>query len=426
MYLIINGTVIDPASGLNARRDVLIDGDTVQKISEEISVPEAECVILDAAGCIVCPGLIDTHSHFRDPGFTWKEDIHTGCLAAAAGGYTSVLMMANTKPSIDCVEVLSDVLTRGRQEKIRVYSAANVTKGMRGQEMTDMEALADAGALVFTDDGVPVMRAEILEEALRRAGRLNRPVSLHEEDPEYIRQNGIHGGGRAAACLGIGGSPREAEITMISRDVDIAARIGGKLVIQHISTAEGVDLIRKAQKINPQIQAEATPHHFSLTEEAILRTGSLAKVNPPIRTEEDRQAIIEGMRDGTIRFIATDHAPHSDEEKAASPLWKAPSGMIGLETALSLAIDRLVNPGYLSMSDMLAMLTCNPAGYYGLPGGELCEGGPADITVFDPARTWTVSHEGASRSHNSPFIGEMLPGVVQWTICGGRIAYRHP
>lgn len=423
MLLIVNGTVIDPKSQLNARQDVLLGDDgRIAQIGERILPPDG-CRILDASGCIVCPGLIDTHSHFRDPGFPWKEDIHTGCLSAAAGGYTSVLMMANTKPPIDCTEVLGDVLTRGAREAIHVYSGANVTKGMAGRELVDMEALAASGATVFTDDGVPVLRGELLEEALIRASRLNRPVSLHEEDPQYIHQNGIHGGGAAAAYLGIGGSPREAEIAMIRRDVEIAVRTGGRLVIQHISTAEGVELVRQAQKHNPLIQAEATPHHFSLTEEAVIRTGSLAKVNPPIRTEEDRLAIIEGMRDGTIRFIATDHAPHSDEEKSAEPLWKAPSGMIGLETALSLAIDRLVHPGYLTMSGMLAMLTCHPAAYYGLPGGELAEGGPADVTVFHPGETWTVGRDFASRSHNSPFIGETLPGVVRWTICGGSIVY---
>lgn len=423
MIFIQHGTVMDPKSHLNAQRDVLIgDNGIISGIGERISPPDG-CRILDADGCIVCPGLIDTHSHFRDPGFLWKEDIHTGCLAAAAGGYTTVLMMANTKPPIDCTEVLSDVLTRGAKEAIHVYSGVNVTKGMSGRELTDMEALAEAGAAVFTDDGVPILREELLEEALLRAAALNLPVSLHEEDPRYISQNGIHGGGRAAASFGIGGSPREAEISMIRRDTALAARTGGKLVIQHISTAEGVDLVRQARKINPLIQAEATPHHFSLTEEAVLRTGSLAKVNPPIRTEEDRLAIIEGMQDGTIRFIATDHAPHSDKEKAAEPIWKAPSGMIGLETALSLAIDRLVNPGYLSMSDMLALLTCNPAEYYGLPGGELTVGGPADIAVFHPGKTWTVSRHFASKSHNSPFIGETLPGVVRWTICAGRVVY---
>ena len=423
MILIQNGMVMDPKSQFHAQRDMLIKDDgTISQIKARIAPPDG-CRILDADGCIVCPGLIDTHSHFRDPGFLWKEDIHTGCLAAAAGGYTSVLMMANTKPPIDCAEVLTDVLARGAREAIHVYSGANVTKGMSGRELVDMETLAEAGATVFTDDGVPVLREELLQEALLRAAKLNRPISLHEEDPQYIAQNGIHGGGKAAAHFGIEGSPREAEISMIRRDTALAARIGGKLVIQHISTAEGVDLVRQARKINPLIQAEATPHHFSLTEEAVIRTGSLAKVNPPIRTEEDRLAIIEGMRDGTIRFIATDHAPHSAQEKAAEPIWKAPSGMIGLETALSLAIDRLVNPGYLGMMDMLAMLTCNPAEYYGLPGGELTVGGPADITIFHPAQTWTVGRNWASKSGNSPFIGETLPGVVRWTICAGRPVY---
>lgn len=421
MLLIKNGRVVDPKSGLDARRDVLVAEDKVTQIREQIAPPE-ECEVIDAAGCIVCPGLIDTHSHFRDPGFPWKEDIHTGCAAAMAGGYTCVIMMANTNPTIDCPDVLSDVLTRGAQEPIHVFSAVNVTKGMRGRELTNIETLAAAGAKVLTDDGMPILREDILAEAMQRASALGLPVSLHEEDPAYISENGIHAG-EAAAALGIGGADREAEIVMIRRDVDLAAKLGTRLVIQHISTAEGVDLVRRARRCNPLIQAEATPHHFSLTEEAILRTGSAAKVNPPIRTEEDRLAIIRGMQDGTIRFLATDHAPHSEEEKAVTPLWKAPSGMIGLETALSLAIRELVRPGYLSMSGMLAMLTCNPADYYHLPGGELREGGPADITIFSPDEEWVVGRHFASRSSNSPFIGETMPGVVKRTICGGKTVY---
>lgn len=444
MLIIHNGLVIDPKSHLEDIRDLFIDEGKIVRIAvpqntaadHQTARPSAErnslspesparkeITAIDATGCIVCPGLIDTHSHFRDPGFTWKEDLHTGSLAAAKGGYTSVILMANTNPTVDSPETLKDILARGSREKIHLYSGANVTKGMQGTELTDMKALADAGARVFTDDGKPVLSEELFREALKTAAELGIPVSLHEENPQYIKENGINGGGTAACRLGIEGSFREAEISMVRRDTAIAEKLPVHLLIQHISTKEGVDLVRKAKKVNPFIWAEATPHHFSLTEDAILRKGSLAKVNPPLRTEEDRLAIIEGLRDGTIDIIATDHAPHSDEEKAAVPLWKAPSGMIGLETALSLSIRELVNPGFLTMSQMLAKLTCNPAIYYRLPAGELREGGPADITIFDPDASWTVPQAGASKSHNSPFIGETLPGVVRWTIANGRSVY---
>jgi dihydroorotase len=234
---------------------------------------------------------------------------------------------------------------------------------MKGKKTVDFDALASTGAIGFTDDGVPIMEASVLEEALLAAKRLDLPVSLHEEDKTLISQNGINGGGAAAQALGLIGSPREAEITLIQRDVELAVKTGAPLCIQHISTAEGVDLVRKARRQNPRIHAEATPHHFSLTEEAILRCGTLAKVNPPLRTEADRLAIIEGLRDGTIDLIANDHAPHADHEKAQNDFTKAPSGMIGLETAFSLVLKNLVEPGFLTMQQFLACLPCGPADF---------------------------------------------------------------
>lgn len=433
MLLVQNGTVLDPSSHLQEKLDLLIGDDgTILDLFPQGTAP-ADCLPdgpnkdghrIDAAGCIVAPGLVDTHSHFRDPGFTWKEDLHTGSLSAAAGGYTSIILMANTNPPVDSAETLTDILSRGKKEAVHLYSAANVTKKMAGEEVNDLAALAGAGALVFTDDGKPILKEEVFREALLRAKALNIPVSLHEEDPRFIQENGINAGGPAARALGIQGSDRQAEISMVRRDTDIAVTLGARLLIQHISTKEGVELVRRAQKQNPGIHAEATPQHFSLTEEAVLSAGSLAKVNPPLRTEEDRLAIIQGLQDGTIDIIATDHAPHSREEKAAEPLWKAPSGMIGLETALSLAIQNLVEPGYLSMLDMLALLTCNPARYYGLPAGTLAKGAPADIVIFDPKAHWTVTDSFASKSSNSPFIGRELPGVVRYTIASGSVIYR--
>ena len=433
MLLIKNIFLYDPASGVEKKTDILIEDGRFAKIEDNISPEEcprtgrqdgedSPLQVIDGAGLCAAPGLIDTHAHFRDPGFLWKEDLHTGSLAAARGGYTSIILMANTNPPVDSVPVLEDILERGKKEKIHLYSCANVTVRMSGKETVDFDALAQAGAAGFTDDGVPIMQAEILEQALQAAVRLDLPVSLHEEDKTLISENGINGGGAAAQALGLKGSPREAEITLIRRDLDLAVKAMAPLCIQHISTREGVDLVREARKKNPRIHAEATPHHFTLTEDAVIKKGTLAKVNPPLRTADDRAAIIEGLKDGTLDLIATDHAPHSDEEKAKS-FTSAPSGMIGLETAFSLGLRELVQPGHLTMIQFLACLTCNPADFYHLPAGRVLEGAPADLVIFDPEASRTVQKPFASRSSNSPFLGEVLPGVIRCTICGGKIVY---
>ena len=292
---------------------------------------------------------------------------------------------------------------------------------MQGRELTDMETLSRLGAAGFTDDGIPLLDEELLRSALQCAARLQRPVSLHEENPALIRNNGVNAG-RAAAHFGIGGSPREAEISMVERDLRIAVTQEADLSIQHISTREAVELVRQAKRLSSHIYAEATPHHFTLTQEAVIRHGTLAKMNPPLREEEDRLAIIEGLRDGTIDMIATDHAPHSTEEKA-KPLTEAPSGIIGLETALSLGIRELVRKGYLSMSELVRKMSYAPAQLYRLDAGYVAEGGPADLVVLDPDGQWMVDGF-ASRAVNSPFIGETMPGVISYTICQGKIVYR--
>ena len=422
MLMIRNSYLIDPASGTEGKRDILIDNGRVVKIERNL-LPPAGASVIDAGGMIACPGLIDTHSHFRDPGFTYKEDLSTGAESAVKGGYTTIILMANTKPPVDSVPVLQDILERGRRLPVRLYSCANVTKGMAGKELADLAALADSGAAGFTDDGLPIMDSAVLRSALEIAKALNLPVSLHEEDKSLISENGVNGGGKAAAFLGLAGSPREAEYTLIARDVQIAAELDAPLCVQHISTAEGVDYVRRARRGHPSIHAEATPHHFSLTEDAVIARGTLAKVNPPLRTEEDRMAIIRGLQDGTIDIIATDHAPHATAEKE-KPFVQAPSGMIGLETALSLAVKNLVQPGHLTMMQMLACLTCNPADFYHLEAGRLEPGAPADLTIFDPDEEWIVPSEFASKSCNSPFIGDKLPGVVHYTIVGGDVVYR--
>ena len=423
MLYLKNGYLIDPASGTEGYRDILIkDGKIAGILPQGTDSGKKENLeAIDLKGQYIIPGLVDVHVHFRDPGFTYKEDICSGAEAAARGGFTSVVLMANTKPAVDNAETLSYVLEKGRETGIHVYTCANVTKGMQGRELTDMETLSRLGAAGFTDDGIPLLDEELLRSALQCAARLQRPVSLHEENPALIRNNGVNAG-RAAAHFGIGGSPREAEISMVERDLRIAVTQEADLSIQHISTREAVELVRQAKRLSSHIYAEATPHHFTLTQEAVIRHGTLAKMNPPLREEEDRLAIIEGLRDGTIDMIATDHAPPSTEEKA-KPLTEAPSGIIGLETALSLGIRELVRKGYLSMSELVRKMSYAPAQLYRLDAGYVAEGGPADLVVLDPDGQWVVDGF-ASRAVNSPFIGETMPGVISYTICQGKIVYR--
>lgn len=431
MLILKNGYMTDPASGIEGYRDILIDTDSgkiVKIVSRGTLAEERKSAVcddsveeIDLNGQIVAPGLVDVHVHFRDPGFTHKEDIHTGAAAAAKGGFTSVVLMANTKPAADNAETLAYVRNKGKETGIHVYTCANVTKGLLGKELTDMEALSEQGAAGFTDDGIPLMDERLLREALQRAAKCGKPVSLHEENPSLIKNNGVNAE-KAAAYYGIGGSPREAEISMVERDLRIAVEEDADLSIQHISTKEAVELVRQAKKKSSHIFAEAAPHHFTLTEDAVIKHGTLAKMNPPLRREEDRLAVIEGLRDGTIDMIATDHAPHSAEEKA-KPLTEAPSGIIGLETALSLGIRELVDKEYLSMMELIGKMSLAPAKLYHLDAGYLKEGGPADLVVFDPKREWVVQ-DFASKSANSPFVGETMPGVVSHTICGGKIVYR--
>lgn len=417
MLLIKDGYLIDPKSGREGKYDLLIEGDKITKIAENIP-PEANCRVIDAQGLLVAPGLVDVHVHFREPGFTQKEDILTGAAAAAKGGFTSVVMMANTNPTIDREEILCQVLEKGAQTGIHVYSCANVTKGMQGKELVPMKALAQAGAAGFTDDGVPLMDEELVRQAMLEAARLDMPLSFHEENPGLISNNGVNRG-KASAYFGIGGSPREAEISLVERDLKLALETNACVNIQHISTREAVELVRQAKRTGSNIHAEATPHHFTLTQEAVLEYGTLAKMNPPLREEEDRQAIIRGLVDGTIDIIATDHAPHTAEEKA-KPITEAPSGIIGLETALALGITHLVEEGYLTMKQLLALMSLNPAGMYHLEAGYLAENGPADVILIDTAAE-VIPGDYASKSANTPFTGWKLRGKVHTAICAGKI-----
>ena len=341
--IIKNGLLIDPVKEMTYVADLRISDGKIAEIAENLEACEGE-EIIDASGKCVAPGLIDGHVHFRDPGFTYKEDIHTGALSAAAGGFTTVICMANTKPVVDNVEILKYVLDTGKNEKINVLQAGAVSVGFKGEEMTNFEELLANGATGLTDDGIPLKDENFVRRAMEKAKELDVVLSFHEEDPAFITNNGVNRG-KASEFFGIGGSPEEAEISLVKRDCELAKEIGAKINVQHISSGKAVDLVRQAKAAGANVYAEATPHHFTLTEEACIKHGTLAKMNPPLRTEEDRLAIIKGLQDGTIDMIATDHAPHSAEEKA-KPITDAPSGIIGLETSLALGITSLVKPGH--------------------------------------------------------------------------------
>lgn len=421
MLLIKNGYVIYPQNNLEGKMDILVENGKIKEIASVINQENNTCNIIDAAGYIVSSGLVDVHVHFRDPGFTYKEDIFSGAQAALRGGFTSVVLMANTKPAVDNEETLKYIMEKGRQTSLKVYTCAAVTKGLAGKELVEIKALRQSGAAGFTDDGIPIIDTALLDQAMRLVAECGVPISLHEENPALITNNGINRG-KASAHFGIGGSPREAEYSLIARDLEIALKTGVILNIQHISTKEGVALIREAKKRGKNIHAEATPHHFSLTEEAAITYGTLAKMNPPLREEEDRRAIIEGLRDGTIDIIATDHAPHSKEEKER-PLTEAPSGIIGLETALPLALTNLVGKEGFSIGDIITLMSCNPAKLYGLKAGTLSVGSAADIVIFDATQVRKAGNY-VSKSQNSPFTGMDLTGVVKYTIVNGEIVYQ--
>ncbi len=418
--LLKNGFLVNPRTGTEQTTDIRITNGLISELGAGLAPLENEQV-LDLNGLTAAPGLIDTHIHFRDPGLTYKEDLHTGALAAAKGGVTSVICMANTKPTVDSVETLKDVLTRGQKEKIHIYQTAAVSQGLKGEVMNDFDALKAAGACGFTDDGIPLLDADFCSRAMEKAAELNMPISLHEEDKSFITNNGINAG-EVSKKLGIKGSPSIAEEVMVARDCMLALHTKAPVVIQHISSGNSVALVRLAKQLGADIHAEATPHHFTLTEDAILTYGTLAKMNPPLRTEKDRLAIIEGLKDGTIDLIATDHAPHSEEEKN-KPLTEAPSGITGLETSLGLGITNLVRTGHLTLMELLEKMTWNPAALYHLPSGSIEKGAPADLVIFDPDEKWTAD-TFLSKSSNTPFKGAELYGKIHYTICRGEVVYK--
>ncbi|EHJ57114.1 dihydroorotase [Streptococcus urinalis FB127-CNA-2] len=421
MLLIKNGRVIDPKTNYDQVCDILVNNDRIIKIAETIEEQTSE--VIDANGLIVAPGLIDVHVHFREPGQTHKEDIHTGALAAAAGGFTSVVMMANTNPVISTPNVLEEVLESAKKEKIKIKTVASVTQNFDGKNVTDFENLLNKGAVGFSDDGIPLRDAGVLKEALLEAKKYNALISLHEEDPSL---NGILGINEdiAKSHFHFCGASGVAEYSMIARDVMIAYDCQSKLHIQHLSKAESVKVVSFAQSLGAKVTAEVSPQHFSKTQDLLLTAGNNAKMNPPLRLESDRKAVIEGLKSGVISVIATDHAPHHQDEKNKKDIKKVPSGMTGLETSLSLGLTNLVETKQLSLMELLEKMTINPANLYGFDCGYIRENGPADLVIFSDKEKRVITKNFNSKASNSPFIGEELSGVIKYTICNGKIVYK--
>lgn len=419
MILIKNGRLVNPATNTDEVMDVAIENGKILKVGKGIEENGFEKVI-DATGKIVAPGLIDVHVHFRDPGFEHKEDLLTGSASAAKGGFTTVVCMANTKPVVDSVEVLNYVQNKAELVPINIVQAAAITKGFLGKELVDMKTLKEAGALGFTDDGLPINDTALVMKAMEMAKELDVPLSFHEEDPSLIGNPGVNAG-EVAKELGLVGAPNVAEDVMVARDCMMAMKTGAKVDIQHISSGNSVDMVRFAKQHGARVYAEASPHHFTLTEDAVREHKTFAKMNPPLRTAWDRDKIIEGLKDNTIEIIATDHAPHTTEEKTGE-FQNCPSGIIGLETSLALGIMSLVNAGHLTYLQLMEKMSVKPAELYNLDTANIAEGKPADIVIFDPNEKW-IAGDYASKAENTPFTGMEMIGKVKYTICNGRIAY---
>ncbi|WP_010272855.1 dihydroorotase [Paenibacillus senegalensis] len=422
--LIKGGELINPAGGYHQIADLLMEDGKIVRIGHLPEEIQAADHVIDAAGLLVVPGLIDIHVHFREPGYPDKETIASGSLAAAAGGFTSVVCMPNTKPAIDTAETLTSVLEEGRKSAVvHVYSSAAITRGIQGEQLTDMEALFHAGAVTFTDDGRTVVDSSIIYEAFVTAARLGVPISSHCEDHRLVTAGAINRG-EISRRLGDPGISPLGEELMIARDLLLAEETGARLHIQHVSTARGVQLIREAKRRGVHVTAEGAPHHFSITDEKVLEFGALAKVNPPLRTAQDVEAVASGLADGTLDVIATDHAPHTAAEKRL-PLAQAPFGMVGLETCVGLTFTHLVHTGKLSVDAAVAKLTIEPAQIMSLPGGTLSEGANADVTLIDPNKEWVVEPEAFhSKSTNCPFAGMKLRGKAVATFVSGQCVYK--
>ncbi len=420
--LIKNGRIIDPASGTDAVMDVLVEGSAIVEISENISAGGAK--VIDADGLVVAPGFVDMHTHLREPGFEHKETIETGSRAGIMGGYCALAPMANTNPIGDCVHVIDYVSARADESAwTHIYPVAAVTLGLEGKDLVQIGDLKEAGVVALSDDGRPIEDEEALAVALECAGMYDLPIISHCEDPA-LTAGGCMSEGATSAALGLRGIPAAAEETMVARDIEILRRAGGRLHIAHVSCAGSVESIRAAKRDGISVTAETAPHYFTLTDEAVQKFGVNAKMNPPLRMVADVEAIKEGLRDGTIDAIATDHAPHTESEKAVG-VADAPFGIVGLETALALALTELVETGALTLSDAIAKLTLEPARILGLPMGRLEAGARADITIFDPAAEVIVdASRFESKGRNTPFDGRRLKGKIRHVIVAGQMKLR--
>ena len=419
--IIKGGRVLDPVSKRDEVLDIKIEDGKIIKIAKDIEASSDKEEVIDASEKVVVPGLIDVHVHFRDPGQTQKEDLVTGSQAAIAGGFTSVVQMANTSPKIDSKEKIIEHYKKARDLPLKVFTVSALTKNFGDLELVDMEENFKRGAVAFTDDGIPNRNSELILEAMNRAKELNVLISFHEEDPDLIGQNGINHS-EVSEKLGIYGSPNIAETSFIARDVAIAIYTGAKISIQHISTGLGVDLVKFGKEMGGNIYAEVTPHHIALNDSAVLEYGSLAKMNPPLRSEEDRLRIIKGIKEGTIEIIATDHAPHTAEEKSKE-ITKAPSGIIGLETSFSICYENLVLTEEISLMKLIELMSTNPARIYGLEGGEISEGKIADLAIIDLDSEYKID-KYKSKSSNTPFKDKTLRGEVLYTISEGILVYK--
>ena len=423
--LIRGGRVIDPARRLDEIADVLLLEGRVEAIGRNMGMPTGVMVV-DATGQVVAPGLIDLHVHLREPGQEDLETVATGALAAAAGGFSAVCAMPNTDPVCDNQGVVGFMKAQAqRAGKARVYPIGAISLGQKGQQLAEFGELVGAGAVAVSDDGKPVVSSHLMRTALEYARTFGIPVADHCEEPT-LSAGGVMHEGIVSTRLGLKGIPAAAEEIMVARDLLLAELTGGHIHLCHMSTRGSVDLIRRAKDRGIRVTAEACPHHFALTHEACEGYDTNAKMSPPLREPEDREAIRQGLKDGTIDVIATDHAPHHYDAKERE-FDDAPNGIIGLETALGLAITELVKTGLLSLTELVERMSSGPARIFGLPGGTLAPGAPADVTVFDPDAEWTVHpQEFYSRSRNTPFGGRRLTGRANVTIVRGQVAYQRP
>jgi dihydroorotase len=420
--LIKGGRVLSPEDHLDGMLDVRVEDGVIREIASNLAGGADET--LDARGNVVAPGLIDIHVHLREPGGEASETLSSGLAAAVAGGFTAVATMPNTKPVMDRPELVAAQIDKARQLGLaRVFPVAAVSMASEGESLTDFAALVAAGAVAFSDDGRPVKTAGLLRRALELSRELGTPISDHCEDPS-LSAGGLINEGRVAEKLGVRGIPNASEDVCVARDLVMAEATGGHLHVAHLSTAGALDMVRQAKRRGVRVTCEVAPHHFALTDEAVLVHGSNAKMNPPLRSAADVEAIRAGIADGTVDAIATDHAPHAPELKA-KPLGGAPFGIIGLEIALPLALSELVDTGLISLWHLISLLSANPARIINQPLGRIQIGGAADLTLFDPELAWTYhAAQGRSKSRNTPFDGRTFRCAVTATIVGGNIVYR--